>query len=242
MVRARKRYASVVVVVLAILAALLLWQQRHRFLSKPRQPVARRPSPKPKRVAAKPPLPLGPQRLANPPAIVKGVYFTGWSAGLSRRIDYLVDLRKTTSLNAVVIDIKDYSGSIAYRAAFPEAQRYRAVHVKVRDLDTLIARLHRENIYVIARITVFQDPVLAAARPELAVHRISTSGVWLDRKGLAWIDPASRDAWDYNVAVAADAASHAFDELNFDYVRFPSDGDLADMEYPCWTGRRPSTW
>jgi hypothetical protein len=167
------------------------------------------------------------------------VYFTSWSAGLSRRIDYLVDLRRKTGLNTVVIDIKDYSGRLAYRVAVPEATRYGAIRVTVRDIDALIARLHREGIYAIARFTVFQDPVLAAARPHLAVRRRSTPGLWLDRKGLAWIDPASREAWDYNLAIADDAASHGFDELNFDYVRFPSDGDLADMDFPSWDGRTP---
>ncbi|MGA2328405.1 MAG: putative glycoside hydrolase [Bryobacteraceae bacterium] len=233
--RSRKRYGVVSVLVLGV--AALLWQQRYRLAHKPPQPAGRRLSPAPKRAAG--PAPSEPQRLANPPAIVKGVYFTSWSAGLSRRIDYLVDLRRKTGLNTVVIDIKDYSGRLAYRVAVPEATRYGAVRMTVRDIDALIARLHREGIYAIARFTVFQDPVLAAARPHLAVHRRATSGLWLDRKGLAWIDPASREAWDYNLAIAADAASHGFDELNFDYVRFPSDGDLADMDFPSWDGRTP---
>lgn len=235
-VRSRRRYYAAAAV-LALAVAALLWQQRHRLAHKPPQPAARRPKPAPRR-AAPPSLPEPPRRV-NPPAIVKGVYFTSWSAALSRRIDYLVDLRRTTGLNAVVIDIKDYSGCVAYRVAVPEARRYGAIRVAVRDIDAVIGRLHREGIYVIARFTVFQDPILAAARPELAVHRSSTSSLWLDRKGLAWIDPASRVAWDYNLAIAADAASHGFDELNFDYVRFPSDGDLADIGFPAWDGKTP---
>jgi hypothetical protein len=191
-----------------------------------------------------------PERLPNPPAIVKGVYFTGWSAGLRSRVDYLVKLRNTTGLNTVVFDIKDYSGYVAYHTDVPEVRQCGAQRVMVRDIDGLIDRLHREGIYVVARITVFQDPVLAAARPQLAVHRKSLLGdgpksaltretLWLDHKGLAWIDPASHGAWDYIASIAADAAGHGFDELNFDYVRFPSDGNLKDMYYPSWDGKTP---
>ena len=218
----------------------------------------RRPRPLPTRAARPvPPKPLEvpsppprPRRLQNPPSVIKGVYLTSWSAGLRRRIDYVVDLRRATALNAVVLDVKDYSGYIAYRVAVPEAKQYGALRVAVRDIDGTIERLHREGIYVIARLTVFQDPLLAAARPELAVHRVSKlpagakpaltrASLWLDRKGLAWIDPASRPAWDYVAAIASDALSHGFDELNFDYVRFPSDGDLKDMYFPVWDGQTP---
>ncbi len=250
-------------------AALLWWRQALKQVPESK-PAARAPSAAPAKQAQKraaPPLPsrpsparpspapppaavIRPTRLPNPPAIVQGVYFTGWSAGLRTRVDYLINLRKTTSLNTVVFDIKDYSGHIAYRADVPEVKQYGAVRVMIRDIDGLIDRLHKEGIYVVARITVFQDPVLAAARPDLAVHRKSLLGdapktalkqetLWLDHKGLAWIDPASRGAWDYVESIAADAASHGFDELNFDYVRFPSDGDLKDMYFPSWDGKTP---
>ena len=214
------------------------------------QPVSAKPAPK--AAVAKPTPALSPpaQPLANPPAIVKAVYFTGWSAGLRHRVDYLVDLHKTTAINAVVIDIKDYSGNISYEVSAPEARQYGAVRRMIRDLDGLVNRLHHEGMYVIARLTVFQDPVLAEARPDLAVHRVSklpkekrgpltTDSLWRDRKGLAWIDPASRPAWEYVVSIGRDALAHGADELNFDYVRFPSDGDLNDMYFPNWDGKTP---
>jgi len=182
------------------------------------------------------------------------VYFTGWSAGIKRRVDYLVDLRGTTAINAVVIDIKDYSGNVTYAVSAPEARQYGAVRLMIRDIDGLVNRLHSAGIYVIARLTVFQDPVLAEARPDLAVHRVSklppvgpkekrgpltAASLWRDRKRLAWIDPASRPAWDYVVSIARDALGHGADEVNFDYVRFPSDGDLNDMYFPNWNGKTP---
>jgi len=201
------------------------------------------PSPSPS------PLPNG-QPLASPPDIIKAVYFTGWSAGIKARVDYLVDLHRTTAINAVVIDVKDYSGNLAYAVSAPEARRYGAVRVMIRDFEGLVNRLHQEGLYVIARLTVFQDPVLAQARPEVAVHRVSklpkdkrgpltADSLWLDRKGLAWIDPSSRPAWEYVAAVARDALGHGADEVNFDYVRFPSDGDLRDMYFPNWDGKTP---
>ena len=200
--------------------------------------------------AAKPVPPPAPKPLANPPDPIRAVYFTGWSAGIESRVEYLIDLHKATTVNAVVIDIKDYSGYIAYRTGVADANKYGAVRVMFRNIDALVSRLHREGIYVIARITCFQDPVLAAARPDLAVHRVSKlprdrsgpltrDSLWLDRKGLAWLNPASPPAWAYLVAIAKDAVSHGVDEVNFDYIRFPSDGNLKDMYFPNWDSKTP---
>ena len=181
---------------------------------------------------------LTPQgQLANPPDAVQAVYFTSWSGGSKKKIDYVINLAKTTGVNAVVIDIKDFSGQIAYNTNVPEAETYQAEVIKIWDIDALIDRLHQEGIYVIARITVFQDPILTAQRPDLSVQSKATEGVWKDYKGLGWIDPASKEAWNYNVAIARDAASRGFDEINFDYIRFPSDGDLQSMEFPLWDGQ-----
>jgi hypothetical protein len=163
-------------------------------------------------------------------------------------MDYLVHLHETTEVNAVVFDIKDYSGEIDYRIGIPDVKQYGALRITIRDIDALVRRLHGEGLYLIARLTVFQDPILARARPEWAIHRrslveqdgvLSRRTLWLDRKGLAWIDPASRPAWNYIAAIARDVLSHGFDELNFDYVRFPSDGNLKDMQYPSWDGKTP---
>jgi hypothetical protein len=215
----------------------------------PQPAAARAAQKKPAVTPPKPelPKPEPPKRLENPPAIVKGVYLTSWSAGLKRRIDYVIALAEKTGINAVVIDIKDYSGYLTYRMAVPDAQKYGAFRVTVRDIDAVINKLHAANLYCIARITVFQDPILAAARPDLAVHRKSLlknakpskDTLWLDRKGLAWIDPAAKPSWDYVAAVGRDALSHGFDELNFDYIRFPSDGNLRDMHFPIWDEKIP---
>lgn len=144
-------------------------------------------------------------------------------------IDYVIGLAREKKINAVVIDIKDWSGVISYKARIP-------------DMKGLVERFHKEGVYLMARISVFQDPIFAAARPDLAVHKISDeTSLWNDYKGLAWIDPAAKEAWDYTVAIAKSSQEVGFDELNFDYVRFPSDGDLKDMAFPVWDGVPPKS-
>jgi len=177
--------------------------------------------------------------LKNPPKEIKAVYLTSWSAGINSRIEKVIKLIKETELNSVVIDIKDFSGLVAYDTKLKEVEIYKTKEIRIPDLDNLIKRLHQEGIYVIARITVFQDPALVKARPDLAVFSKSRGAPWKDSKGITWVDPASHEVWDYNVAVARDAASKGFDELNFDYIRFPSDGDVGDIEYRFWDGKTP---
>lgn len=172
------------------------------------------------------------KKLANPSEVVKALYVTSWSAGTESRIASLITLIKETELNAIVIDIKDFSGHVLYDIENPDVIKYGAKEVRIPRINALLKRLHDEDIYVIARITVFQDPVLAKARPELAIHDKRTGGIWYDHKKLAWIDPAAKEAWDYNIAIAKDASARGFDELNFDYIRFASDGDLSAMEFP----------
>ncbi len=163
------------------------------------------------------------------PEKFKGVYLTGWSAGDKSRIDYVIQLSKDAGVNAVVIDVKDYSGMVSYNSQVPEVKKYGATGNMVRDMEGTVEKLHQAGIYVIARITVFQDPVLASARPDLAIRKKSDGRVWLDNKGLAWIDPSKQESWDYNISIAKDALNQGFDEVNFDYIRFPSDGNLKDM-------------
>ena len=210
-------------------------------------PSASNPSPPPPAPEPMPPpvpieLPkvqLTPQgQLASPPETIKAVYLTSWSGGSATRINYVIDLAKTTEVNAVVIDIKDFSGELAYDTAVPEVELYNGENIKIWNMASTVRRLHDAGIYVIARVTVFQDPVLANARPDLAVQSKQGQGIWKDYKGLSWIDPSAKEAWNYTVAIAQDAAARGFDEINFDYIRFPSDGDLKDMTFPSADGTK----
>ena len=186
---------------------------------------------------------IEPQKpLENPPKIINAVYLTSWAAGNKNFVDYAIDLAANTEINAVVIDVKDYSGLVAYDTEVEPVDRYNTEEIRISKPNALIKKLHDMRIYAIARISVFQDPALAEARPDLAVQSISAASsttdvkklVWRDRKNLAWTDPASREVWDYNIAIAKDAAARGFDELNFDYIRFPSDGNMNDMRFPFW--------
>ena len=188
--------------------------------------------------------------LPNPPEIIKGIYITAWVAGSPSRMSRIVDLIKRTELNAVVIDIKDYSGHVSYRTGISEIAASGAEgELRILQPNVLIKRLHDAGIYVIARQTVFQDPILAASHPELALRNASThstssgqaSETWTDNKGLAWMDPAAKPVWDYNIAIAKDAIARGFDEVNFDYIRFASDGDLSKIAYPFWDQKSPRT-
>ncbi|MBI2035579.1 MAG: hypothetical protein HYT12_02755 [Candidatus Liptonbacteria bacterium] len=191
--------------------------------------------------------------LPNPPEVIKAIYSTSWSAGSSKKLEYFIKLIKETELNAIVIDIKDFSGAVLYDIQNPDVIKYGAKEVRIPAINSVIKRLHDEGIYVIARQTVFQDPVLATARPDLAIQRdvmtapavVETNGtstsvitatttkrvLWLDNKGLSWIDPGAKEAWDYNIEIAKDAAERGFDEVNFDYIRFPSDGIINAMKF-----------
>lgn len=174
------------------------------------------------------------------PSTIQAVYLTNYSASSQTKINEIIELTQKSEINSVVIDIKDWSGYIFYETKIPEADLYQSKKVLIKDLNALINKLHQNNIYTIARIVVFQDPILAKIRPDLAIKRYSQDGpLWLDNLGLAWLDPTKKEVWDYNIALARDALAHGFDEVNFDYIRFPSDGNLSAMVYPSWQKEIP---
>lgn len=162
--------------------------------------------------------------------LAKGLYLTAYSAGTTKKIDEILALLDKTELNAVVIDIKDYSGKILYDSGLPLVNSLKTEDNQIGDVRALVKKLHRRGAYVIARQTVFQDPILAKKKPEWAI-KDKYGGVWRDRKGLAWVDPTRREVWDYNLSIAKEASGLGFDEINFDYMRFPSDGDMARVVY-----------
>ncbi|MHB9146650.1 MAG: putative glycoside hydrolase [Symbiobacteriia bacterium] len=170
-----------------------------------------------------------------PRVLVKGIYLTGYTAGSSRFSD-LVKLVDETELNAMVIDVKDDNGWVTYRSAVPEVKLAKADTGMVPDIDRRLATLWQHDIYPIARIVTFKDPRLAKFKPEQAVHT-AAGGVWHDRTGAAWLDPYNRANWDYAIAIAREAALKGFREIQFDYVRFPSDGNTKDIVYPSYDGR-----
>ncbi len=171
-----------------------------------------------------------PARVKPPRQVVKGLYLTAYSANDPAKLDEIIHLIDTTELNAVVIDIKDYSGLVLFDSKLPIVNKLHLKDNRFTDLAATIKKLHEHHIYVIARETVFEDPVLAAAKPEWAI-KTKEGGIWKDQKGLSWVDPTKLAVWKYEIDIAKEAAQYDFDEINFDYVRFPSDGDMRDVAY-----------
>lgn len=182
--------------------------------------------------ATKPTVPAPTKREQLLKTEFRALYITSWTAGISR-FQTLLDMITRSQLNAMVIDIKDSTGKVGYDSKVPLVAQTGAYEKRIRDLDGILKQCRDKKVYTIARIAVFQDPNLAKARPDLAVGA-GGKAVWKDRKGLAWVDPASKEVWDYNLAIAKEAAVKGFDEVQFDYVRFPTDGKLKAMTYPVY--------
>ncbi|MFA6410485.1 MAG: putative glycoside hydrolase [Candidatus Buchananbacteria bacterium] len=171
-------------------------------------------------------------RVLDRPAKIenKGIYLTAYTAGSKERRQALVDLINQTELNSIVIDVKDYSGKIFFAANMPLADKIDSKEIRIPDLAQWVPELKKQGIYTIARIAVFQDPYLAEKMPEVALKN-KEGGVWRDRKGLSWVDPTQKMVWDYNIDLAKEAIKLGFDEVNFDYIRFPTDGDIKQIVY-----------
>lgn len=165
------------------------------------------------------------------PETVQALYMTSWVAGTPSIREPIIDIIDTYPINSIVIDIKDDTGKISFRTQDPFLQSYGSSENRIPNIDDLLARLKDKGVYIIGRISVFQDPFLATQRPDLAVLSITTGEPWKDRKGLSFLHPGKTEVWEYTVALAKEAFDRGFDEINFDYVRFPSDGNIRDIEY-----------
>ena len=180
------------------------------------------PAPLPVPVAKAPAArPVGPPGLPPlPPEGVRGIYLTGWSAGLKKRFTNLIALVDRTELNAMVVDVKD-DGEVYYDMDVPLVKEAKALNHAYK-VEPMIAALNAHHIFPIARIACMRDNKLALAHPELAVHDAS-GRLWHDRTHHYWLNPYKKEVWDYNVNIALDALKHGFKDIQFDYVRFTSE-------------------
>lgn len=177
-------------------------------------------------------LPRKPQVRHVPlPNAVRAIYMTQCVAGTTDFRQDLVDLVDETEINALVIDIKDYSGKLGFNTENPVLRDSVSEQCSAGDMREFLNYLHEKGIYVIGRITVFQDPFYSRAYPELAVKRASDGTVWTDHKGLSFIDVGAKPYWGYLIEITKEAYNLGFDELNYDYVRFPSDGNMGDIYF-----------
>jgi hypothetical protein len=178
------------------------------------QEAAAQPAPPPS--AAQAPA-VAPRRA---PDHVRGIYVTAYVAGSPKRMAQLLALADTTEINTFVVDVKDESG-ILYNSANPELRPFRVRWKRpFGDLRTVADTLHAHDLWAVARLVVFKDPVLSKARPEWSI-RTPGGALWRDKAGNTWVSPWDERVWSFNLAVAEEAARAGFDEVQFDYVRFP---------------------
>jgi hypothetical protein len=163
------------------------------------------------------------------PAEIRGVHVTMALANLDGKLDEYVGLADQ-GLNTLELDVKDENGEVAFRSPLAKlATKIGAAQNYYNPREAV--KLARDNgLYLVGRVVVFEDPILSVKRPAMAVRR-SDGGVWTTSGGLGWTNPYDERVWKYNVDIAEAAARAGFDEIMFDYVRFPSDGDLAAMVF-----------
>jgi hypothetical protein len=173
--------------------------------------------------------PRSPFRAAVPEEI-RGVHVTMDLASVPGRIAQYLALKRD-GLNTLELDVKDESGTVGFVDNAPAVAVHDGAARAFYDPRTVARETHRAGVYLIGRVVTFEDPITSAAHPALAVHK-SDGSLWHTNGGLGWLNPYSRAAWTYNVDVAVAAAKAGFDEIQFDYVRFPSDGDISIIRYP----------
>ncbi len=168
----------------------------------------------------------GPRTL---PIEVRGVHVTMGLASLPGKLDEYLALERD-GLTALELDVKDENGEVGFAGTAPRQAVTSGAAREYYDARKVAQQADARSVYLIGRIVVFEDPVLSRARPDLAIRR-SDGSVWRDAAGLGWTNPYDRRVWKYNVDIAVAAAKAGFDEIMFDYVRFPSDGDVGAATY-----------
>lgn len=164
------------------------------------------------------------------PVQAKGIFVTGAVAGTANTMPALTQLVEDTSLNAMVIDIKNDAGEVTYKMGLPLSQEIGAEVRYVSDMPELIRQLKEKGIYLIARIVAFKDPILAEKKPEYAVKNADGS-VFHDNNGLAWVNPYHEEVWDYLIDLSKQAVELGFDEIQYDYIRFSTAKGISEADF-----------
>lgn len=162
---------------------------------------------------------------------VYGIYIR-WDLSSIDNIIKLLDNVKGTNINALVIDAKDIVGILTYKSKDPIIQKYQKYPSIIKDLPKLIQYLHNRNIYVIIRVALFQDMNLVKYRKDLAIFNPNSPSKTIEYKGQPiWVDPAKEEVQEYNLRIVTELASFGVDEIQFDYIRYPAEGNLEGVEY-----------
>src|SRR5881296_733856 len=161
--------------------------------------------------------------LLPPTAKIKGLYVNAWAFG-SPKLWQLVRLADETEINAFVVDVKDDTGCLLYPSTVPTAEQIGANRcVRAKDARARLDTLAAHHIYAIARIVVAKDPLLAERKGAWSVKDRVTGELWRDRINSAWVDAYNDSVWIYSAQLAQEAAQMGFQEVQFDYVRFPDE-------------------
>ena len=163
------------------------------------------------------------------PIEIRGVHVTMALASLPGRLEQYLDLQRD-GLTALELDVKDENGEVGFVPRGVQLARHVGAARSYYPARSTVRLVHSRGLYLIGRVVVFEDPMLSRGRPDLAIRR-SDGSVWRDRAGLGWSNPYDRRVWKYNADIAVAAARAGFDEILFDYVRFPSDGDVGSAAY-----------
>jgi hypothetical protein len=161
--------------------------------------------------------------------MIKAIYANLGVLGDQERWNRLLEIADTTEINAIVIDVKQ--DTIYYDTQVPFFRNIEGMVTPVLDLESILNQMHERGLYAIARMVVFKDPVVAAGRPDLAVHDEVNGGLWLDMNGTPWVNAFEPELWQANADLAVELANMGFDEVQYDYIRLPSDGDLRTADF-----------
>ena len=168
---------------------------------------------------------------------VRAIYLTGIMAGSDHGLRIIRHWREVGG-NAVVFDIKDSDGSVTIPYEHPLLGQH---NVYIHDVPKFVRFLHQQNMHAIARIAIFRDERLVKEHPELAVQSRRNHTAWRENGKLVWTDPSQPKVQDYNIALAKHVAQLGADEIQFDYVRFPAEGDQKDAQFVYQNGQPEPT-
>jgi hypothetical protein len=171
------------------------------------------------------------------PAEVRGVHVTMALANEPGKIDEYLAI---PGLNAIELDIKDENGKVGFLMPAASLARKVGAAQPYYRARVVAAKARNAGVYLIGRVVVFEDPTLTAERPDMAIQH-SDGSVWVNNAGLGWANPYDKRVWNYVVGIGAAAARAGFDEIQFDYVRFPSDGPIESAVFPNKTAE-PMGW
>jgi len=161
------------------------------------------------------------------PSEINALYLTFWGANIySKTVKRILNIVKNTKINAIIVDVKNEYGYTSYKTSVDQANSYGAAKKKtIGNMENFMRVMKENNIYMIARIAVFKDELQAINNKDYAIKKIDGT-IWRNHDDMAWVDPFDERSHAYTIAIAEDAAKMGFDEINFDYIRFPARSGL----------------